>query len=178
MSKAIEFEKENFWEKFVRYGYGFKKNTSLKKAVEYSVELFRLAEDSIWFVGGSLDAELWANPEVIEALTAAKDRNVEIRIIFGPMLDPENNAIRDFWRKYKDEYDDDDRVHLYKLGYRPQSQFTVVDGKHVRVEEPHIPRQPRRAWVRHNTLMLARRLELDFTALVSQAVEMTQEDQL
>lgn len=159
---------EGFWHRVIRIIYGITINTSLSAAITTTTELFNQAKETIWIVAGRLNEDLWASSDVIEAIEAAAKRNVEIRFIFGPKIDPKNKEIPRLHKEGK--------IYLHKLGERPEAQFIVVDEKHARVEEAHIPSQGRRAWRRYDTIMLARRLELDFKQLLPHTVEVSENE--
>jgi hypothetical protein len=62
------------------------------------------------------------------------------------------------------------KVQLWRLEERPRSHFAVVDEKHVRIEDFHLPEQgERRAHIKYSTLFLARSLNREFTELKGQA---------
>lgn|SRR5574341_681800 len=71
-------------EKIMDKFYGVKFNGSLEVAVNYSVDLLNLAQRTVFVTLSEHSADLWQSPKVMNALRAAEERGIDIRIILGP----------------------------------------------------------------------------------------------
>jgi hypothetical protein len=137
---------------------GILSNTEVARGKQICKELFKKAGASIKIVSGNLSSSFYNDPEIIQALDEASQRGVCIEIIHGTPMDLGNGRLF--------ELQEQGKIMLYALKEYPIHQFIVVDGKHVRVEEPHYQKQgSRRAYAVHNTLFLGRKLEVEFNKL-------------
>ncbi|KAA3642046.1 MAG: hypothetical protein DWQ07_25975 [Chloroflexi bacterium] len=145
------------WESILKALYNVRINSDIDTAIEYSTELFQNANSTIWIVGGNLNNDLWGAPEVINELEEASNRNIEIRIIHGPSIDPNNLEIT--------RLHEEGRIELQSHSINPSSKFIVVDKSHVRLEEVGTGSAQRSAFVVTESAMLGNRLAKDFTKL-------------
>jgi len=147
------------WYRFLGL-YQIKRNNYLGSAPEYASELFDKAEQTIYIVAGNLMSDMWTRDRlVLDALERAAQRNVEIAIITG-ISGYKNEALLELIGQYN-------KINLYVFEETPESHFSVVDAKHVRVEDYHLPGQPETSWLRYNTFFLGRQLEAEFKELLA-----------
>ena len=122
-------------------------------------EFFGLATSSIRIVAGELTNLFYSDPRTLQALEKAREKGVCVEIVHGPARD-ENVAALLQARGVK----------LYMLDERPRIHFTIVDGKHAKVEDFHEPGQVNRVYyIKYNTEYLAASLEEKFATLKAKA---------
>ena len=104
--------------------------------VHYHEGLFNEAVREVCIVSGELGTRNSLYPDkYIAAIEGALDRDVEVKIISGPLID-DDSTLLPFLKI-------DPRVQLYKLSYRPEQHFRMRDvdkkGKEGKlfIEEAH-----------------------------------------
>lgn len=90
------------------------------------VKLFSKAESRIKVVSGELPYEVYCNNGLVEVMQQALKKGCTIEIIAGPSAERESL-----------EFFSSHGISVYVLEEWPSRHFAVVDGKHVRLEEPH-----------------------------------------
>jgi len=119
-------------------------------------------------LAGELTSSFYSSRATLDTIRTVKERNpdLEIEIVHGPDADPETQ------RKLLDL-----GVKLYKLPRRPQGHFTVVDGRHCKVEEFHVPSETvREYYIKKNSKRMGRSLEIKYDAIKQRAVPVTIEE--
>lgn len=89
-------------------------------------KLFRKASYSIQIVSGGFSSKVYCTKEIQDSLDLALKKKCLIEVIVGPDADKE--CVKG-WISHG--------IPIYFLDQNPDSHFALVDGKHVRVEEPH-----------------------------------------
>ena len=138
-------------------------NRDLEKGIEQSTMLFERANQggSIKIVAGEIEKRFYNDSKIIKALEDAKDRKVSIDIIFGPIAESGNDTILKLWKE--------DKINLWLLKERYPKHFMLIDDKHVRVEEFHLPGQKERRAFVYKTSWLGSKLAAEFVKLQAQA---------
>jgi len=145
------------------YLLGIKTNRDISRSKVFFKELIDRAQSWIGIVAGNLSHEFYDDPEILEAFRQAHGRGVEIEIIHGPNVDEKSQAILRLAQE--------GIVHLYRFPKRPKNHFVVVDEKHVKVEDFHLKDQlERQAYIKYNTIYLAKRLTVRFAHMKSESV--------
>lgn len=137
--------------------FGFYSNVQTESSIELCQKLFERAEKTVHIVAGELRYEFYADSRIVEILRRKLGERVAVEIIHGPDADPRTRALL--------LEQSDNHLVVYELEFRPDTHFMVIDGKHVRVEEPHVSGQASRAHVVFDTLFLAQELEDEFSTL-------------
>lgn len=154
----------SMWQSMLSFFAGFVANDSYKDTVKDLETLITSARESIWLVAGRLEAGVFANAGVLNAIKKAigREKPVKIRILTGPTIDEGSAQLLQLARE------NPDKIEILRLGFSPNGHFTIIDGKHVRVEEYHEPSAlQRKALTRYNTLFLAERMGTEFRKLVA-----------
>ncbi len=153
---------DKWWLFILERFFGVRQNDQDRK-LDYLTEIISDASESVLSAVGNIDsAELWSNEKVIDAFDKtlddrAGDGGVVIEFIVDKNSLPSNERLRRLYEEGKI------KISLYPSTL--PAHFTVVDGKHVRLEDKHEANQPNHAWIRKNTMMLGRRLTMDFAEL-------------
>lgn len=128
------------------------KNASLESIKEKTENLFSLSKRNIKIVSGKLNSDLYASSKIVDALSKALENNVKIEIILdGENIDPKSIQLK--------KWIEEDKILFCKLlHYKVSNHFTIVDDKHVRVEESHeednIPVTNREAYYWYSSIRL------------------------
>lgn len=125
-------------------------------------ELWRKAGLTIRIVAGELDPFFYTNPNTLQILEAAIKRGVIIEVIHGPAVSEKSKEALAALG-----------ISLYGRSSRPAVHFSVVDGKHARVEEPHVggEQEGRHQYIKYDTAFLGASLEAHFAELKAEAKE-------
>lgn len=131
------------------------------------VKLLSEARSSIKIVTGEARYEVYnGNSKVLEALKQARDE-CTIDILVGPDADAKSlKALASLERP----------MSLYQLSQWPPLHFIVVDKKHVRLEEAHLPGQKERVQYIIYNFEGAERLDRKFNELTQQAALLDEPD--
>ena len=154
-------------------------NETLEDGIVLTTALFNRAKSRIKIVSGKLNHDFYMDSRVQQALRRALRRGVHIEIIFGPDIDK-----RYFEKKDLPELKELIKkcgIEMYQLPYRNGGHFTVVDGKHVRVEEYHPPTSEtsvRNGYVAYNVRGVCRDLEQIFGNLRKEGKRYNLEEEL
>ena len=103
-------------------------------AVEHCHNLFRLANQSINIVSGSLHPFFWQDRRILDALRDRIEQGVSVSVLCGP---ESNDQSFEALQALKPEL-------LRRLPEVPKIHFMVVDNRHVRFELAHPPVAERR----------------------------------
>jgi len=90
------------------------------------VKLFRKAESSVRIVSGGFPYRLYGSEGIVNALKQALDRRCTVEVITGPEASSRSLKL---WSSHG--------ASVYVLSEWPSQHFAVIDGKHVRIEDPH-----------------------------------------
>jgi hypothetical protein len=126
------------------------------QSVKHTAELYRSARNSLYIVAGELNADVWTKEAIKRALHDLTGRKnpPRIKIVFGPR-EKADKATLDCLISLMQE----GKLELYVVPERRERHFAVVDGVHVKVEEPHAPQaQFRPGYVDYNNPELAAEL--------------------
>lgn len=155
---------DSIFEKFMDKLYGIEFNSSIETSVKHSVELFNSAKKMIWVADGRFETGLWLSPEVVNSLSSAASRGVDVRVLSGPEIDKSNAEVQEAGAEGK--------IKFHHLRNEPYPKFIIVDENHIRVEEFNIDRDNfRKAFIVRNSRMLAKSLAMDFNELWNQSWE-------
>ena len=126
------------------------------QSVNPTAQLFRAARNTLYVVGGELNADVWNTKPVREALSELTSRAnpPEIKIIFGPRGQANQHTLRCLLSMMREG-----KLELYEVPERRERHFAVVDGLYVKIEEPHLPNaQVRSGYVDYHNRELAAEL--------------------
>ncbi len=126
-------------------GYLEDLNSDLPTTRQTLKALFNAAHKSIRILSGQLSPLAYFNSEIFDAWRdAIENRNVSVEIVLGEPhinLDSLKGHVEvldgSFWDEFKGWMQDEQIVVLRTRRRAYPPHFIVVDGKHVRVEEPH-----------------------------------------
>lgn len=104
---------------------------STEGVISDNEKLFSQAKKSIRIVSGILNHEYYNDERIVDSLKKAIDGGVMVEIISGPkeIIDKESKEILDLYKQGK--------ITIWTLSSRPELHFSVVDEKHVRLENYH-----------------------------------------
>ena len=126
--------------------------TGLKK-------LLRKAEKSVKIVSGELPYRVYSQPRLIEVIKdALENKKIGVEVVAGPAADERSVEILS-----------SNGASVYQLDQRPTLHYFVIDGKHVRIEEPHDEHQKYRTFYTVYNFKYARLLEKKFREMKKQA---------
>jgi len=121
-------------------GYMETLNGTFGAALETISGLIRIARKNVRMVSGQLSPAFYFHEKIFTELRDAINRGVKIEIILG-----EPDTTRDKlqssaphceWQEFL-SWLDEGKVTLRRTPFRIRQHFILVDGVHVRVEEPH-----------------------------------------
>lgn len=118
--------------------FGIGHHTTTVEGADKATGLFlERAKEYVKIIEGEL---IDANPETEQALRHLCERGMKIEIITGPDISEHN-------KKLLLELG----LDLYQLRERPPIHFSILDGKHLKVEEYHVPdQQKRRFYIKYH----------------------------
>jgi len=104
-------------------------NMTSEQTKKESIKLFEKANKSIDIVAGNVNSGFYSDPDIIKVLTkiALKD-NMSIRVLYDPERSSAIDASKIAGIK---------NINLVKSSKKPLRHVTIVDGKHVRIEQKH-----------------------------------------
>lgn len=132
-------------------------NLTPEDTIRESVHLYNKARKSIHIVAGSLDAPFYRDPQVIGALKEAAARGVAVFIIYDKT-------------KLKGEAPQIELFSSFNVELKPSASvkrhFTVIDGRHVRIEKRHEDEPPQTpAVICKDARLLAQEMDNRFEVL-------------
>ncbi len=131
---------------------------SLQESIRPICSLFRTTKRGLLILGGELNHRLYLTDSFKSGLEGLATRGIPVEIISGPQDDEQTRV---FLLALRQKYPQS--VHIRKLKTRPARHFCVVDGMHVKVEDPHEPyAEEKTGYVSYNTPRLARKLTKEF----------------
>ena len=123
-----------------------------------SVRLFNGAKKAIKIIAGDITSEFYNDDLIISAFQNAINRGVSVEIAYDP-------------HRVKGEVSESaisklSKVKIWKLEKVPDRHMVIIDGKHVRVEQPHDANAVKTpALVCRGAKLLAKDLDLEFASL-------------
>ena len=108
---------------------GTRINKLLEREVIISENVFANSREYIKIVCGRLNSKFYNDERIVEAFKKAHNNGATIEIICGPEVDPNTKAVTQMCKN--------NIVEVWQSERWPKSHFWIVDGKDVRLEDPH-----------------------------------------
>lgn len=135
-------------------------NSKKESTIKESADLFGKANKSITMVAGDPCSSFYTDKRIVNCIeNRIKEReNIRVTLAYYPDKDSIEHVCGIMAIP---------KVKIVKLKYKPSRHFAIVDGKHVRLEERHLPgAENTPAIICRNVSLLARDMEEAYSTLV------------